>query len=331
MTPREFAVPAGLLAELSGAREVLVASHENPDADGIGSALALAIGLERMGKRVARLGPPTLGQPLDSLPGLARIDVDDGARRYDLAVLFDCHRRSRLGEAAPVLERAGRAIAIDHHPLAAPTDLDLVWIEESAASSSLLVWSVLRALGHGSIDPDQAGCIYAGLLTDTGGFRHEGTDAAVLAAAADLVAAGADPVGLARSLLHRQRPESLRLLAESLLRIHYDHGGAIAWVVVDRALLERTGAQPTETEGIISYLTALEGVSIAILLREHPAGTWRVSLRGLGTVAVDGLARSFGGGGHRRAAAFSTEESLGSLRPRLVCAARDVLDAAGRG
>ncbi len=317
-----YPVPGEVASALDGATSVLVVAHERPDADSLGSLVAFALAEQRRGCRVLRVPqeiPPVLRE---ALPGLGRVEVAaapvDSAARFDLLVFFDGHRLSRLGRAREWAGRARTTVCIDHHPPGPEgSDFDVTWLVPSAPSTTMLVQSWLHAIGA-EIDADQAGALFAGLMTDTGGFRHANTDADAFRAAAELVERGADAPGLAHLLLHRRSRASLALLARAIESTHYLLGGRFALVRLDRETLDRVGATDHDTEGLISYLLAVQGVRVAALVREETGGGLRVSLRARRGARVDGIARAFGGGGHHRAAAFPYEGDVDALERALI-------------
>jgi len=219
---------------------------------------------------------------------------------------------------------------LDHHPVdERGSDGNLSWIEESAAATAVVALSFLRVLEHGALSAAQATCLYAALVTDTGGFRYENTGADTFQAAADLVAAGADAADITETFLHRRRPEALRLLGHVCDAVEYFDGGQIATASIPSDLLERSGTRPNETEGIISHLRSVEGVQLVALGIEHPSSAWRVSLRAKSPHVVNRVARSFGGGGHAAAAAFTAQGSWSTLHSRLLTALLEELRGNG--
>ena len=331
MSAFPYEVPEDLMAAIENAGRVLLATHENPDPDGLGSLVALGLALAERGRHVARVSTGPLPEALADLPGVDRIEVADPDERFDLGLLFDAHRRGRLGGAAPRLDAADRVLAIDHHPPGPEgSDCDDAWIVPDAPATAMLVLSVLRRMHDVPLGTEKASCLYAGLLTDTGGFQHANTTHDALLAAADLVSLGADPAAIADRLMSRRRPQAVRLRGEALATTDYRLGGALALMVVERELLERTGADLDDTEGLVSELTGVEGVRVAALLKQGENGDWRVSLRSGDGTYVDGIARRFGGGGHHRAAAFSTEAvGRDDVERELLEAVAAALDEAG--
>jgi len=320
MTELPYQVPEQVLELLRSAGSILLATHENPDPDGLGSVAGCGLALPSLGYRVARLGTAPLGPPLDSLPGLGSIPVDDGQAEYDLAILFDCRSPGRLGVDSTALSRCGAVLVIDHHP---PTDDEesaaLDWIVVSAPATTLLALSMINALGGiESVGADVATNLYAGLVVDTGGFRHPSTTASALRAGGLLVDRGADAPGITELLLHRRRPEAVRLLAAVMEAARYEAEGRVVFLGVEHSTLRDCGARAAEAEGLISIASAIEGVALSVMHLEFAQGQWRVSLRAHRPWRVDHVARAYGGGGHVLAAGFRAQGDLAELQAGLL-------------
>lgn len=332
MTELPYQVPERALELLRNARSILLATHENPDPDGLGSVVGCGLALPTLGYRVARLGTAPLGPPLDLLPGIGSIPVDDGKAEYDLAILFDCRTPGRLGVDSRALSRCAAVLVIDHHP---PADDEESagedWIVVAAPATTLLVLSMINALGGiESVGADVATNLYAGLVVDTGGFRHPSTTASALRAGGLLVDRGADATGITELLLHRRRREAVHLLAEVLASARYEAGGRVVFLGVEQARLLACGARAAEAEGLISIASAIEGVALSVMHLEEAAGQWRVSLRAHRPWRVDLIARANGGGGHVLAAGFRTRGDLAGLQAGLLPSLAEEL-AAGDG
>lgn len=320
MTELPYSPPGRVRELLAGARSVLLATHENPDADGLGSLVACALALPKTGRQVARLGTAPLPRPLDELPGIEGVPVDDGRAAYDLGILFDCRVASRLGVDAPALDRCREVLVVDHHP-PVPEDepAGIEWIVPSAPAATLLALSLINAIaGIEAVDASVATNLYAGLAVDTGGFRHASTTADALRAGALLIDRGADASGITELLLHRRRPEAVRLLSEVLAEVRYEAEGRIVMLGVTAEILERCGALVEEAEGLVSVASAIEGVDLAVMHLQSAPGQWRVGLRAHAPFRVDRLARAHGGGGHVLAAGFPDDGDLADLQARLL-------------
>jgi phosphoesterase RecJ-like protein len=328
MTELPYELPAFARELLRDANSILLCTHENPDADGMGSLLACGLALPRLGFDVARLGEEQLSPTLLTLSGHDTIPLDDGERAYDLAILFDCRVPARLGPHAPALERCAQVLVIDHHPPTADeTSAGHDWVVPTAPATTLLALALIGGLGGiETVDADVATNLYAGLAVDTGGFRHPTTTAGALRAGALLVDRGARASEITEILLHQRRPEAIELLSKVMGAADYDADGRIVTLKVSQALLHECGAITEEAEGLISIASAIDGINLAIMFLEGDHGNWRVSLRAHAPWRVSEIAHEFGGGGHLLAAGFRSPGPLAELRPRLLHAALEELE-----
>jgi phosphoesterase RecJ-like protein len=183
-------------------------------------------------------------------------------------------------------------------------------VDTEASSTAEIVYEVSKHLGV-ELTPEIAGALYVGLVTDTGRFMYENTDARAHRMAAELIEAGVDVNDTYRRLYERVPIEKLRLVSRALEKVETVEGGALAITYITGDDYRTTGASDVLTEGIIDHLRALEGAAVAAVVRDRTDGgdgERKVSLRSVnGGVDVSRIARQKGGGGHARAAGFSTD------------------------
>lgn len=288
----------------------VICGHVNPDGDCLGSQLVVAHALRALGKRVTCV----LAQdaPIDSrlafMPGadgfVAACSLE-GPVEVFLAV--DVPTVERMGDAAALQDAAALSITIDHH--AVPTTMaTLNYVDPDAASTTLLAWELASCLGV-ERDAAMATCAYTGLVTDTGRFQFQNADARAFAAAAEMVAAGADPAFVSRWVYQNRSRGSLLLEGVAISRLRLNRTGSVALSWVAREDFERFGAVKADAEPLIDTLRSLEGVRVACILREQD-DIVRGSLRAKDDTDVSALARKFDGGGHRAAAGFTVNGSL---------------------
>jgi len=292
----------------------LMLGHVHPDGDVLGTLLALGLALESTGWAVTYAGPHPVPDVLSFLAGSERWQVwSVPPGKFDLIVLTDCPNDART---EGLLDRArsasSRVLNIDHHP---DNRLygTLNWIDASAAATGEMVFDLIRALGL-PISPGIALDLFAAIHTDTGSFRYSNTTAKTFRIAADLVAAGAEPAVVSDRLYQRRSRDALGTLGLVLSRIKISEDGAVAWLSIPRGLASDAFLA---AEDLVTYPRSIDGVRVALLLREEDAGHVKVSLRGKGDVAVNRIAHRFGGGGHANAAGCTVrgtlEEATGAL------------------
>jgi phosphoesterase RecJ-like protein len=292
----------------------VVTTHENPDGDALGSLLAMHLTLGELGKDSVIV----LDQPVPSeyasmaLNGLRRDWPDDVTDRVLLAV--DCASEKRI-PGAPPLDRASFVIDIDHHHDNTRFG-DVNLIVPDASSTGEILRDVLAALGV-ELTPDLAEALYIALVTDTGRFQYSNTTPKALRLAAELVEAGADVHSVFRRVYESVELAKLKLLARVLERANVVEGGSIVVSYLIRDDFVEVGAAEHYAEGLIDTLRTVEGSELVVFIREPPQAEGprhRVSLRSsLDEVDVSSIARLSGGGGHRRAAGFSSELSVDEI------------------
>lgn len=322
------APPAPLLGVL-GARpgEVLLLGHVHPDGDVLGTLLGLGLALERAGWRITLAGPHPVPAILDFLPGVGRWQTWRRApRRFPVVITTDCPDPGRT-EGLLEATRAddGHVLNIDHHPDNRRYGT-IDWIDPEAAAVGEMIHDLLLALGL-PLTPDAALALFTAIHTDTGSFRYSNTTPRTFRTAAALVAAGADPALVSDRLYQRRQVSTLRELGEMLRRVEVSADGRVAWLALPAGAASEA---LVAAEDLVAYPRSLDGVQVALLLRETAPGVVKASLRGKGTVAVNAVAARFGGGGHANAAGCTLAGSLEAATRTLLAAVDEALGTAPR-
>ena len=327
LRPWTAAVPAAAAEAIAGARNALIATHENPDADTLGAALGVAAIVERNGGRVTLLSSDPVPPLYDFLPGMDRfVHEPDEAAGYDLLVVCDCGSLDRLGEVRgrhpELFERLPRVL-VDHHASntdGGPRD----WVDPAAAATCEMVALLAARLdvpletGDGAL----AAALMAGIVMDTSTFAHPNSTPRTLAVAAALVEAGA-PLSEISRRLYRSKPDAqLRLFGRILNRLEVTEGGRVIHSSLSDADLAATGTLSSHSEGLIDLLAQSETAEVAILFKEAGPEVTRISVRTKpGGVDATVLTGVFGGGGHARAAGASVDAPLDDARKRVLAEA----------
>ncbi|MEV6768264.1 bifunctional oligoribonuclease/PAP phosphatase NrnA [Nocardia sp. NPDC051030] len=300
---------------LDTARSVTVLCHVQPDADTIGSGLALAQVLHRRGVpvRVSFAEPSELPASMRSLPGTQfLVPPGEVPREVDVLVAVDCGSAGRLGSLRDRLDGARVSLVLDHHRSNTRFG-DVNVIDEAAESTAGLIARVLDAWGE-PIDRAVAHCLYAGLVTDTGSFKWPRPGSHALAER--LIATGIDPASITRTLMDTHPfgwlPMLSRVLASAQLDREAADGAGLVYVFVRRE--DTAGVRSEEVESIIDLVRTTSEAQVAAVFKESRSEPeqWTVSLRSHdcadGTPGVDvaKVATALGGGGHRYAAGYST-------------------------
>src|SRR5437764_4432452 len=291
----------------------LVTTHENPDGDALGSLLAARLGLAQLGKDavMALYGDaPLPGEyAFMELGGLRRDWPEDADTRVLLAL--DCANETRIADPA-IRERTPLVINVDHHHDNSRFG-DVNLIVPRASSTGEVLRDVFRELDV-QLTPEIAEALYIALVTDTGRFQYTNTTPKALRLAAELIEAGADVHRVFQGIYESVEFAKLKLLARALDRAQVYEGGKLVVSHLVRSDFTELNAPEAYSEGIIDYLRAVEGASMAALIREPPrreGPARRVSLRSSDDeLDVSAIARLSGGGGHRQAAGFSSDASI---------------------
>ena len=306
---RDEALAQTVEALLEGDRFLLTA-HEGPDGDALGSLLAMHGILEQLGKdSVMFLASKEFPLPVEYrfLP-LEEVFHEAPADVADRTVVFlDCGNIDRM----PVdwlQEHSGRVLNIDHHhDNTRFGDVNLVDVE--ASSTAEIVHRLGRELGA-RLTPEIASALYVGLVTDTGRFMYENTNVGAHRMAAELIEAGVDVQDIYRRLYERVPLEKLKLISRALEKVERRPDCALAVTYIAAEDYAATGATEVLTEGVIDFVRAIEGTEVAAVVRDKTddvRAARKVSLRSTGSIDVSAIAREQGGGGHQRAAGFSTD------------------------
>jgi len=317
-----------VLAPFTASRgRALMLGHVHPDADVLGTLLALGLALEARGWSVTYGGPHPAPAALGFLPGVERYRVLSGfTDGVDVAVLTDCPNPQRTEGLIDHARRVADVVVnIDHHPDNRRYG-DVNWIDVSASATGEMLYEFLAALGC-ALTPAIATNLFTAIHTDTGSFRYSNTTERTFRVAAALVGAGAEPALVSQWLYERRSPDALGWLGEALRRVEMSEDGRLAWLALP------AGALPegfVESEDLVNYPRSVASVRVACLLRERD-GAVKVSLRAKGDVDVQRIAAQFGGGGHANAAGCTVAGGLAEAVPRVLAAVRAAIGAAPDG
>ena len=298
---------------------VTAVTHKDADGDTLGSALALALTLEPLGKSVPVLSSPPVPAAWWFLPGIERVNRE-APPAHTPVFIFDASDPSRAGAYEPVVSQAQLVVNIDHH-VSNTRFATINLVSTEAASTGELVYDLLKAWKL-QIPPGAASCLYATILSDTGGFRHDNTSAHALRAAAELVQLGADPVMMARGLFKSRPASSLRMQGRILQGLHYEFDDRLVWGSISQAGLRDSGATTDQADSAIDQLNTVRGQELAILFKEAGPRLTKVSIRSRDQVDAAELAGRFGGGGHRRAAGIELALPLKEAEARVLAEVR---------
>jgi phosphoesterase RecJ-like protein len=301
---------------LTGLRHVRIGTHQNPDGDALGSAIALSMYLDEIGIRNEVLCHHPAPRSLQFLPGANRVRQVPMEPEADLGIMVDLESTDRLMSVADAIRACPKLVVIDHHlPHERPGDVRIV--DTSAAATAVILTNLLRELGA-TFSPEMSTLLLCGIVTDTGSFRYRNTNAEAMEASAYLLARGGDVNRISEEIFQRRPLSAARLLGFTLDHMRMTANGQIAWSSISHQEFAAANGSDEDTEGFVNELLFIDCVRIAAIFRETKPGFIRCSVRSRNDLDVAEVARQFGGGGHRNAAGCTFETTIAEAESQLI-------------
>ena len=289
--------PAELVDRIKHGHRFVIASHQRPDGDAIGSSMAMALALQAIGKEatvVTDAIPPVFLQPFPAVDAI-RItpEISD---RFDAALIMECSELSRTGvkglDRSPVMN-------IDHHPGNKGYGA-INWVDESAAACGEMAFSLIEAVGA-PLTSDVATHVYLAILTDTGSFHFSHLSPRTYEIARRCVEAGADPHWIARTHYDSNSLARVRIFGAVMNGMVIVDEGRVALLSITREKMTDLGGTNDDLEGLINFPLTVKDIEAVAFFKEIGDDDWRVSMRSKGNVDTGTIARAHGGGGHTNA------------------------------
>jgi phosphoesterase RecJ-like protein len=312
-------------AAIRDAQRVTAICHESPDADTIGGAAAVALIARRLGKEAEIVSADRPAPLFNFLAGMDEVHARPELEP-DLAVICDAATLERVGRIAAEHATwfdAARILNVDHHVSnEGYGDINLV---DPGADATCEVLARLVAELQIPLDPPLATALLTGIVRDSQGFADGSTSSATLRIAADLVDAGAPISQIHRAVLLDLPYPTMALWGKMLAGVGEAEGGRIVYTTLTQAMLEKTGTQQHDADGLVEFLARAKDSQVTLLLRETGPASTRVSIRVADGVDASAIAARFGGGGHLRRAGCTVTAPLAEAVPQVVDASREAL------
>ncbi len=320
-----------LIPILEKHHKFVITSHVNPDCDALGSELALAEHLRRLGKRVTILNSDPVPEAYTFL------DPDHFIKKYSdrrhtrtindaqVIIVLDAsggwQRVGRLGEAlasAPAIK-----MCIDHHPDA--TDfVDVAVVDTDSAATAELIYDLVTLM-NGTISTCMAQALYAAIITDTGSFRYPKTSPRTHHITAALLMAGANPLHIYNQIYEQYSLNRVRLKGHVIDSIQTVAGGQIAYYSIDREMLKTYGVKVADLDGFASLGQEIGGVRVTIFGVQSSKSKVKISLRSDGSYDINQIAAAYGGGGHPSAAGATISGNLDEIMEDVLAKTRHMI------
>jgi len=314
-----------IIRHLKNSNHLLLATHNNPDGDAIGSLIAMGLSLEVLNKRITLYNESPLPAVYRFLPSVDRVVGRLKTENcYDTAIILDCGELERIGQEISRVRQIPTIINIDHH-ITNTSFGDYQLIETTASSTAEILYRLIKKMAI-PLNRDIATLIYTGILTDTGSFRFSNTNQAAFTICEEMIRLGVNPYDIAKHVYGTYSLGRIKLLNLALDSIEISKNGKPSMMTLTRKMFAETGTQAEDVDGMINYARRIEDVKVAVLIQQAPNGKeksanpnlFHVSLRSDGTVDVAEIASAFAGGGHPSAAGFSIEAALSDLKLNML-------------
>ncbi len=295
-----------------------ILTHHYPDGDTLGSAYALCLILQSLGKKARVITSGTVARKYDFLKN--GVEIQEFEREFVVSV--DVAAPSLLGENQEEYEGI-IDLCIDHHGTNSIVAKHS-YIDAKAAATGEIIYELSKEMGIG-LTRDMASCIYTGISTDTGCFRYSNTTPCTMLVAAELMAVTPSWHEINTEMFEVKTKEKLNLERMVYETLEYSCNGKCALIYTTLEMQEKAGIGDDEMEGLASIPRQIEGVLLGITMREKADGTFKISVRSNKDVSASDFCARFGGGGHKAAAGCTIEGTLESVKEKLQKAACEML------
>ena len=312
--------PASVIEFIKDGKKFLIAGHKEPDGDCLGSQLALASFLSRIGKEVHLCSAgPFKRSEVKPYEYLFKSSINEQENVKDAKVIIlDCASLDRTGNIEQFLKGLPLAV-IDHHPRG---DLDpsaiAVYIDPKAPSTTLMIMKIIEELGM-EMNKEEAEYIFFGLSTDTGFFRHiDSNGAETFEAAAALIRAGANPREAFHAVYGGKSLNSRKLLGHALLRVESFFDGKLVVTSEEYEETSRFGQEGRDSDSLYRLLLSVSGVEAVVVIRQESSENCTIGFRSNASVDVGSIAEKLGGGGHKNAAGLSLAGTTAEIKLKII-------------
>lgn len=313
-----------ILVELKNAKTIVILTHESPDGDAISSSLSVMHALAQFGKN-ADVVIPEHAKDFDFLPGADQILNNGKEEQYDLAISVDCTDLKRLAGGKEFFETAKKTVEIDHHSVNAMF-ADYNYVDPVSPSCCQVLIAMFEYYGV-ETTKEIANCILTGMITDTGGFQWGGVTPETFEFAAELIRKGAKIKEICRKALRNKTKAHCKLerLVYDRLEFYENDKIAISYITIEDN--QNTGAKLGDEEGLTEMLRDIEGVEVAVLLKEKEGKNgYKASLRSHETINVSEICLLLGGGGHPGAAGCFIPGTLEQAKAKILDAIKHAIN-----
>ncbi|HHW32310.1 MAG TPA: bifunctional oligoribonuclease/PAP phosphatase NrnA [Clostridiaceae bacterium] len=317
-----------LASEINKAESIAILPHISADGDGLGSSFALGLALRKMNKQIKVFLEEPIPFIYDFLPGkeltgIITQEPENCDIEYDLAIALDTGSLDRLGKRAAIFKNSRVTLNIDHHSTNSEF-AHINYVRAEVSSVGEIIYRLLNTLNV-DIDRDIAACLYVSISTDTGGFRYSNTKPETHRIAAELIEKDINVSEISQRVFETNSLEKVKLMAHTINSLQLFYGGKVAVTAITDEIIKSVGAKDEDSEGLVNIARSIQGVEVAVMLKENSDHTIKVNLRSNNYIDVAAVANHFSGGGHKRAAGCIIKASLEEAKTMLLDKIKNVL------
>ena len=291
-------------------KNIILTAHVIPDGDAVGSGLGLFLTLKEnyKDKDIRFILQDNIPYTTKFLKGAEEIEIYDKNKQYscDILIFLDSATRDRTGETGRNIE-SKMAINIDHH-ISNPEYGDINCVIRYSSSTSEIIYNFIKNMNY-IFSLSVAEALYLGLVNDTGNFSHSNVKVGTMQMATDLISMGVNNNYIVTNFLNSNSYETLKMMGEALKNFEFYSEKKLSYYYLDYETMKKYNAKKEDTEGIVEKILSYKDASVSLFLREEADGKIKGSMRSKYEINVNEIASLFGGGGHYKAAGFSSSLS----------------------
>lgn len=313
-----------IIEVLDSAESIAVLPHVSADGDALGSSLALSLALKKMGKHVKIYVEEEIPNTYNFLPGKEHVEVYKAQKEeYDLVLALDTGDLARLGNRIEIFNSTDTTINIDHHT----TNTEFASINHVKTNSAAvgeIIYQLIKRMGI-NLDESISTCLYVAIATDTGGFRYSNTTTLTHQITADLINNGVDVSKISQIVFETLPYKKVKLMGLAIDSIEISENGLLAFLTVTNDMLKNANASEEDCDGLVNIARNIEGVEVAVLIRQRSDNEFKINFRSQNYVDVSVIAHKYSGGGHKKAAGCTLRGSMEEIKQMLNNDIREVL------
>jgi phosphoesterase RecJ-like protein len=310
---------------LENPQRVALTTHENPDGDGLGCAVAMYHFYKDKKIDCKIILPSPLPDEYkffekgSMFHEYSSEKLDSWLKDVDLIIIFDVGDGRRLKDIRNAIQMFQlTSLNIDHHALMDESAFTYNLVDTQAAATGEIVFDILEQCFSHPLTKDICEGIFTAIMTDTGSFRYSNTNIHCHEIAIECYKAGVDTSFIYQQVYENSTKSRVKLLGTILHNLHYEMDGELAWFVVDKTTIRQCEAEDKDVEGFSDFVRTINGVEVALMIMESGKDKCRVNFRSKGKYIVNEMAKTLGGGGHPFAAGVKIKESLKKATPHIL-------------